>query len=448
MLNAAPESPAPMAQPDPLRFMWMELTGSCPLECVHCYADSGPKQGHGTMTLKGWCTSLDDAVGLGVRRVSLIGGEPTAHPDFAAILTHALALGLGVEVFSNLFAISARTWDLLRLPGVNLATSYYSDQAGEHDAITTRPGSYRKTRANIVKALGYRIPLRVGLIGLSDDQRTDAARAELIALGVRAEAIGFDRLRAFGRGAADSMDESQTCGGCGHGKAAVLPDGSVAPCVFTRTATTGNVRSTALGEVLTGEAFAAQVARLDALRAPGPSASGGFTCQPDPCVPTECQPADCGPMSACFPRNCVPTQPHGGSVAGFCLPTCVPASNDCLPQKPCEPDQKCVPLWQCHPGGSSTSGESDSMTAGICEPTHPSCPPYVDRCRPDDMCIPHGLCAPSSFTDRAEAADAGAALVATGGAEVVACGPAPTPCLPQNPPPCGPNMGPGCNPVT
>lgn len=55
--------------------------------------------------------------------MQLIGGEPTAHPDWVDLLQHALAAGLGVEVFSNLVAIRAAWWDLFAQPGVSLATS-------------------------------------------------------------------------------------------------------------------------------------------------------------------------------------------------------------------------------------------------------------------------------------------------------------------------------------
>jgi MoaA/NifB/PqqE/SkfB family radical SAM enzyme len=295
----------------PTRSIWLDITQRCPLECVHCYADSGPTQSHGTMTADHWWSTIDQAARLGVRRVTMIGGEPTLHPHFGAMLCHALDAGLKVEVYSNLFAIPARIWELLKLPGVHLATSYYSDDLTQHDAITTRPGSHAKTRANIAKAVTLGIPIRVGLINLTDRQRTDQARAELIGLGVDPNAIGADFVRAFGRGAGqDGPDESHSCGGCGHGKAAILPDGSVTPCVFTRTATAGNVTTDTLADVLGGERFAAQVSRLDSLRDAAircvPDAAGNpqdaravhrDACEPD----TECTPGY--PLSGCNPRH-------------------------------------------------------------------------------------------------------------------------------------------------
>jgi MoaA/NifB/PqqE/SkfB family radical SAM enzyme len=113
-------------------FMWLELTGRCQLNCVHCYADSGPTQNHGTMTAQDWLRAIDQAAGHGVGRVCMIGGEPTAHPAFAELLKHALAAGIHVEVFTNLFHVTERLWSLFGLPGVSVATSYYSKPGKLH----------------------------------------------------------------------------------------------------------------------------------------------------------------------------------------------------------------------------------------------------------------------------------------------------------------------------
>ena len=63
-----------------VRFMWLEITGRCQLRCVHCYADSGPESGHGTMTAADWKRVIGEAADAGVRMVQFIGGEPTLYP--------------------------------------------------------------------------------------------------------------------------------------------------------------------------------------------------------------------------------------------------------------------------------------------------------------------------------------------------------------------------------
>ncbi|MFF9897428.1 radical SAM protein [Streptomyces longispororuber] len=157
--------------------LWLDLTRKCQLQCTHCYNQSGPDGDHGTMDRESWLRVIQEAAELGVARVQLIGGEPTMHPHGVELVDHALNHGMEVEVFSNLVHVSDRWWGQLQRDGVSLATSYYSDRAGEHNAITGRP-SHRLTRENIRKAVRLGVPPRVGIIATDDAQRVDEARSE------------------------------------------------------------------------------------------------------------------------------------------------------------------------------------------------------------------------------------------------------------------------------
>jgi MoaA/NifB/PqqE/SkfB family radical SAM enzyme len=218
-------------------------------------------------------------------------------------------------VYSNLTHVKDTWWELFACPRVSLATSYYSDDPGEHDAITGRPGSHARTLANIGQAVSRGIPVRAGIIELADGQRTGQARAELEALGVTR--IRTDRVRQLGRAADAAPDVSQLCGNCGRGVAAVLPSGDVCPCVMARWLTAGNVREAPLAAILAGPALAAATASI-----PARSRRAG---KPGDCDPS-CAPASdsdiCPPPAAsdCSP-DCTPTsgdsdgcQPEGGTV--------------------------------------------------------------------------------------------------------------------------------------
>lgn len=264
--------------PASVSFLWLELTGRCGLTCAHCYAGSSPSGSHGVMTGADWQSVITQAADLGVSMVQFIGGEPTLHPQFADLLSFAVDAGLAVEVYTNLTHVKSCWWDLFACPRVSLATSYYSDVAAEHDAITGRPGSHARTLANIRQAVARQIPLRAGIITVRDGQRAAQAQAELEALGVTE--VGTDRLRHLGRAAAPGQpDVSQLCGNCGHGIAAILPSGDVCPCVMARWLTAGNVRQTPLADILAGPVLAAAVATIAAAR-PGRGCQPGF-CRPD-----------------------------------------------------------------------------------------------------------------------------------------------------------------------
>ncbi|HEY3688212.1 MAG TPA: radical SAM/SPASM domain-containing protein [Streptosporangiaceae bacterium] len=270
------------------QLLWLDLTRKCQLKCVHCYNESGPEGTHGTMGLQDWISVLNQAASYGIRRVQAIGGEPTLHPEAAELVDHALGLGLEVEIFSNLVHVSEQWWDLFRRAGIALATSYYSDRADEHNAITGR-SSHRLTRANIEKAVRLSIPLRVGIIATSGEQRVRQARRELEEIGVTS--IRVDRVRHFGRGAQrQAPDMAQLCGRCGTGKASVSPTGEVSPCVFSTWMSVGNVHDAALATILSGTAMTQANESIQAV-----TRTGG--CDPD----DECSPGH--PGSGCNPRT-------------------------------------------------------------------------------------------------------------------------------------------------
>jgi len=298
-----------------LSFVWLEITGKCQLECVHCYADSGPQGAHGTMATEDWVAVIGQVAALGARMVQFIGGEPTLHGALPDLVGHALGRGLEVEVFSNLVHVSEPLWEVFSQPRMRLATSYYADQADQHESITKRRGSYTRTKTNIIEAVRRSIPLRVGLIDLADGQRVEHARAELAALGVTE--FGVDRLRQVGRGVRDLQpDVAQLCGHCARGKIAIATNGDVWPCVFSRWMPVGNVRHQSLAEIVIGPAMSDAEQQISAgvKRNPGS----------DPARPG-CDPLCC-PSTMCDPQ-CSPS----------CSPSCRPANN-CRPTGNCAPN--------------------------------------------------------------------------------------------------------------
>ncbi|MGP4092912.1 radical SAM/SPASM domain-containing protein [Nonomuraea sp. KM90] len=306
-------SPAPPA----LDFMWLEITGKCQLECRHCYNESGPKGTDGSMGYSDWIAAIDQAAALGVSMVQFIGGEPTLYAGLPGLLTRALSVGMEVEVYSNLVHVRPQMWELFSQPRVRLATSYYSDNAAQHRQITGRP-SLPRTRANIARAVEAGIPLRVGIIDLGDEQRIEQAHADLTSLGVTN--IGTDRMRLLGRAAHGGCDVSELCGRCGDGIAAILPDGTIAPCPLARWLTAGNVTKDSLAEL-------APRVRSIAASQIGPA-------HPDACRPP-CEPQ-------CTP-GCNPSVDEPGGGDG-CTPkqNCQP-NQSCKPQMPCQPDVSCKP---------------------------------------------------------------------------------------------------------
>ncbi|MEU0740680.1 radical SAM/SPASM domain-containing protein [Streptomyces sp. NPDC006134] len=291
---------------NPLRFAWLEITGLCNENCDHCYAGSSPQGNHGTTTVRDWVRVISELAEMGTLDVQFIGGEPTLFPYLPSLIRHAHASGLSVEVFSNMTHIKAELWDVFRECGVKLATSYYSDSAEEHDAVTKLRGSHKRTRANIEKALSLGIPLRGGVVAVRPEQRVSEAAQDLLSLGV--EQVGGDRTRAFGRaskGAAPTI--ADLCGHCAHEKCAIGPTGDVWPCVLGRFLKIGNVQESPVSEIWGGLRMGEVLADIRAVLGDGVQS----------CTPPQFLPM-CGPCGPCVPSvgHCDPKEADSAATIG------------------------------------------------------------------------------------------------------------------------------------
>jgi radical SAM protein with 4Fe4S-binding SPASM domain len=289
-----------------LKFAWLEVTGLCNEFCDHCYADSSPKGMHGTLTVQDWLRVIEQLAAIGTLDVQFIGGEPTLYPHLSALIRHAHGSGLSVEVFSNMTHIRDELWETFTECRVKLATSYYSDTAEEHDAVTRLKGSHRRTRANVERALSLDIPLRGGVVAVREGQRVQEAASDLTALGVGM--VGGDKSRAFGRaskGAAPAI--SDLCGHCAHEKCAIGPTGDVWPCVLGRFLHIGNVLNTPLTKIWGGERMTEVISDIAAVHG-----EGAQSCTPPQFLPM------CGPCGPCVPSvgHCDPKEADGTATIG------------------------------------------------------------------------------------------------------------------------------------
>ncbi|MET9253435.1 radical SAM protein [Streptomyces sp. NPDC003717] len=226
----------------------------------------------GDMTRGDWLAVITDSSALGIPRLRLFGGEPTVHPNWREFAELALALGMGVEVYSNLRTVREPWWELFTRDCVRLGTSYHSDDPEEHDEITGEPGSYVRTRCNIREAVRRGVVLRARIVASLPGQRVAGARAELESMGVK-----------------DITTPDGTYGRCTQGRARVLSNGDLAGCAPARDLPVGDVRTAPIGTLLGGSAWTGLSARTP------PRPAG---CHPDKdgsdCAPAEtdaCNPA-------------------------------------------------------------------------------------------------------------------------------------------------------------
>jgi MoaA/NifB/PqqE/SkfB family radical SAM enzyme len=357
-----------------LGFIWLEITGWCNLECVHCYAESDPRRPlNDGMRFRDWTRALDSAAALGCRAVQFIGGEPTVHPDLPELIEHAREAGYeDVSVYTNGTHLTPRLKATFAENRVGLAFSIYGSSADVHDQVTKRRGSFARTKDAIEWAVASRLPVRVGVVDVgTNSDEVERTRKMLHQLGVKS--VRVDRMRRIGRGAADRTPESpvdELCGRCGYDKVCVASNGAIYPCVFARFAAVGHVRDEeGLREAMTSTSmsrFQQQLApKRRVLETVGSCIPKG---DPGPCIPNE---DDDQP-------RCMPLEPPKASTAAQDPNLCNPEEDPgpCNPEQdpgPCNPEQDPGP---CNP-------EQDP---GPCNPEQDPGPCGPDRgvCLPDE----------------------------------------------------------------
>ncbi len=77
------------------------ITRTCNLRCVHCYADSHAERYPGELTWEQCCSVIDDLADYKVNALLLSGGEPLLHPQLPQLLRRATEKGLKVTISTN-----------------------------------------------------------------------------------------------------------------------------------------------------------------------------------------------------------------------------------------------------------------------------------------------------------------------------------------------------------
>jgi MoaA/NifB/PqqE/SkfB family radical SAM enzyme len=286
-----------------LDFVWLELTNRCNLQCVHCYAESGPAAGKtDVLTEADYLNLIEQVYKLGCRKIQFIGGEPTLNRSLPELIEAAFVKGFEfIEVFTNLTRLPDKLLTVFRQFDVAIATSFYTYNPQTHDEITNQQGSFERTTRNIRKILDAGLTLRVGIVEM-ELNKGDLVKTWEFLEKTGVKVIGKDRLRAIGR--ADGSDCSamgELCGNCAGNILSIGPDGIVSPCIMSKQWSVGSILESSLAEIAASSKLIA--IRSDIYQATLQTKEkyemGG--CNPD--RPNRCNPDYGGPCNPCIPNQ-------------------------------------------------------------------------------------------------------------------------------------------------
>lgn len=118
------------------------ITRTCNLRCVHCYADSHAEKYPGELNWEQCCSVIDDLARYRVNALLLSGGEPLLHPQLPRLLERATSRGLKVTISTNGTRITPEYAALFKKLGVAYVGISLDGIGAVHDRFRGVPGAF------------------------------------------------------------------------------------------------------------------------------------------------------------------------------------------------------------------------------------------------------------------------------------------------------------------
>lgn len=124
----------------------IEVTNKCELYCIHCSNEGSPLDDR-EISFQKCVNIINEAADMGVREISISGGEPLLWPHLSKIIEVAYYKKIISTIFTSGYAPNAAELlaDLKRVGLTKAIFSLYSSSKVQHEQITRRKGSFDKT---------------------------------------------------------------------------------------------------------------------------------------------------------------------------------------------------------------------------------------------------------------------------------------------------------------
>lgn len=190
ILSTAPATPALReavagAQPVPTYAVW-EVTLACDLACRHC----GSRAGHARpeeLTTAECLDVVEQLADLGVREVTLIGGEAYLRDDWTQLIRASRARGMRTSMTTGGRGFTAERAAAAREAGLSAVSVSIDGLEATHDRLRGVSGSHRAAVAALANARAVGLPYTVNTqINRLSAPEIPAVADLLVAEGVRA----------------------------------------------------------------------------------------------------------------------------------------------------------------------------------------------------------------------------------------------------------------------
>ena len=154
--GGAAESCAPASSRVRKPIVVWNITRTCNLKCIHCYADASARKFEGELDWDQCCAVIDDLADYKVNALLFSGGEPLVHPRFMELLERATGKGLKVTISTNGTRITPEAAARFKELGVAYVGSSLDGIGAVHDKFRGVEGSFEQA------VRGFRLCSEVG----------------------------------------------------------------------------------------------------------------------------------------------------------------------------------------------------------------------------------------------------------------------------------------------
>lgn len=159
-----------MPSPSPLRLISWNITIRCPLQCRHCYSDSGEQESPDLLTTHEAYQVLDQIQTLGTPLVILSGGEPMMREDLLEIAGYGSRLGLRMALGTSGYLLDESRATQLKDAGIlSVAISLDSADSKRHNTYRGRDDAFERAVRAITACIQQGIKVQINMTLLTPD---------------------------------------------------------------------------------------------------------------------------------------------------------------------------------------------------------------------------------------------------------------------------------------
>ena len=154
------------------------VTRTCNLHCVHCYASAADRPFEGELSTEEALGVIDDVAAFGAPVVLFSGGEPLMRPDLFTLSRHARDRGMRAVLSTNGTLITPQIAQELNDQGFSYAGISLDGTPDVHDRFRGKKGAFADSLAGIryCRDAGVRVGVRFTITRRNQDQLPDVLR--------------------------------------------------------------------------------------------------------------------------------------------------------------------------------------------------------------------------------------------------------------------------------